>query len=59
MTARCHTRNYTTLTDTTDLSVFSQAKLSSIARQLNERPRKTLHFHTPAEMFAQSVAAIH
>jgi IS30 family transposase len=43
----------------TDLSVFSQAKLSAIARQLNERPRKTLHFHTPAEMFAQSVAAIH
>ena len=42
----------------TDLSVFSQAKLSAIARQLNERPRKTLHFHTPAEMFAQSVAAI-
>jgi IS30 family transposase len=43
----------------TDLSVFSQAKLSAIACQLNERPRKTLHFHTPAEMFAQSVAAIH
>lgn len=43
----------------TDLSVFSQAKLSAIARHLNERPRKTLHFHTPAEMFAQSVAAIH
>ena len=43
----------------TDLSVFSQAKLSAIARQLNERPRKTLLFHTPAEMFAQSVATIH
>ena len=43
----------------TDLSVFSQAKLSAIARQLNERPRKTLHFHTPAEMFARSVASIH
>ena len=41
-----------------DLSVFSQATLSAIARQLNERPRKTLHFQTPAEMFAQSVAAI-
>ena len=43
----------------TDLSVFSQAKLSAIARQLNERPRKTLLFHTPAEMFARSVATIH
>lgn len=43
----------------TDLSVFSQAKLSAIARQLNERPRKTLRFHTPAKMSARSAAAIH
>ncbi|PTQ61592.1 hypothetical protein C8J45_1091, partial [Sphingomonas sp. PP-CE-3G-477] len=35
----------------------SQAKLSAIARQLNERPRKTLMYQTPAEMFAQHVAA--
>lgn len=41
----------------TDLSAFSQTKLSAIARQLNERPRKTLLFQTPAEMFARSVAA--
>ncbi len=39
-----------------DLSVFSQAKLSAVARQLNERPRKTLLFQTPAEIFAQCVA---
>ncbi|HEU0043868.1 MAG TPA: IS30 family transposase, partial [Sphingomonas sp.] len=39
-----------------DLSTFSQAQLSTIARQLNERPRKTLMYQTPAEKFAQAVA---
>jgi IS30 family transposase len=42
----------------TDLSLHSQAKLSAIARQLNERPRKTLLYRTPADKFAECVAAI-
>ena len=42
----------------TDISLHSQAQLSAIARQLNERPRKTLLYRTPAETFAQCVAAI-
>jgi IS30 family transposase len=40
-----------------DLSAYSQSKLNAIARRLNERPRKTLSYETPAGRFHQFVAS--
>ena len=42
----------------TDLAVHSQAKLNTVARELNERPRKTLNYNSPAEKFDECVASI-
>jgi hypothetical protein len=40
-----------------DLSTYSQAQLNKVARELNEPPRKTLDFETPAERFNACVAS--
>lgn len=44
--------------DGTDLSQFSQADLNKVARQLNQRPRKTLGYQTPASKLSSTVASI-
>ena len=40
-----------------DLSNVHQNRLNAVARRLNERPRETLQFYSPAEKFAECVAA--
>ena len=42
----------------TDLSVYSQVELNKVARKLNQRPRKTLGYATPADKLQASVASI-
>lgn len=41
----------------TDLSVHSQAYLNKVALQMNQRPRKTLGWNTPADKLEQTVAS--
>ena len=43
----------------TDLSVYSQEELDEVALRLNQRPRKTLGFQTPADRLQASVALTH
>ena len=40
----------------TDLSAFTQADLNRVALRLNQRPRKTLDFRCPADVFDEIVA---
>ena len=40
----------------TELSGFTQADLNRIALRLNQRPRKTLDFRCPADVFNEDVA---
>jgi IS30 family transposase len=41
----------------TDLSAYTQADLNKVALRLNQRPRQTLGFQTPASKLRDSVAS--
>jgi IS30 family transposase len=43
----------------TNLSDYSQSELDKVALRLNQRPRKTLDFQTPASKLQESVASTH
>ena len=43
----------------TDLTDYSQSDLNKVALRLNQRPRKTLGFQTPASKLQESVASTH
>nr|WP_240477475.1 IS30 family transposase [Jiangella muralis] len=42
----------------TDLSIYSAEDLAFVAAELNDRPRKTLDWRTPTELFATLVATL-
>jgi len=48
---------YSVISEDSRLSASSQAHLNKVARQLNERPRETLGFETPAARFNACVAS--
>lgn len=40
-----------------EIASYTQTQLDAVARKINERPRKTLGYRTPAERFSQLVAS--
>lgn len=40
-----------------DLSIYTRAELNAVARQLNNRPRQTLNWMKPSEVFCRLVAS--
>ena len=42
-----------------DLTDYSQSDLNKVALRLNQRPRQTLGFQTPASKLQESVASTH
>jgi IS30 family transposase len=42
-----------------DLTGYSQSDLNKVALRLNQRPRQTLGFQTPASKLQESVASTH
>jgi IS30 family transposase len=43
----------------TSLAAVTQAELDAVALRLNQRPRKTLGYHTPADILTTTVASTH
>jgi IS30 family transposase len=43
--------------ENTDLSVFSRADLAAVSRELNDRPRQSLEWMKPSEVFGRTVAS--
>jgi IS30 family transposase len=39
----------------TDLSVHSQRRLDAVAKEMNQRPRETLGFHCPADVYYETL----